>query len=1104
MSIVTANSQSVNATLLGTVTDSTGAIVANAKVTITETNTNTVHSAVTNESGNYSFPDLPPGKYAVTVELTGFKRETRRDIDLLVDSTARVNVALQPGDVNQTVEVTGAPPLLQADRADTSEKIEVRLVEDAPLGNNRNFQSLLNLIPGTAPATFQHSQFFNASSSLQTEVNGQMREGNNYLIEGTDDNERTGLLQIMIPPIEAIQTVDVATSNFDPEMGRASGAVTNVILKSGGNAFHGAAYEFLQNSDFDARNFFNPSVAPVHYNYVGGNLSGPIKKNKLFYFGDYLRVMDHEGTATNETIPSPAFRNGDLSAASTVIYDPATGNQFVGSGRTPFPNNQIPLSRINPVSANILALLPNPNESYNQSNPSNNYYAALPFQKTTDSFDTKVDFNISDKDRIAGRFSFARPVIFQAPIFGSAGGDANGAFEGTGVQKTYSAGLNYDHVFSPTLLTEARIGVSHYHNVATPSDYGKNDAAALGIPGVNISPFTTGEVGISVGGFTSPLIGYSASLPWVRAEANVDVVNTWTKIYKNHTFKFGADLRRLRDDLLQDQTYSPRGVYTFGTNQTALCVNPSASGSCASTSSTGFGNDFASFLLDSPSSVGRDINTYFPAYRAWQFFAFAGDKWQVSSKLTVDMGLRWEYYAPPTPEFAGGFSNYIPSTNQLVIAGIGGNPSDLGLQKRFRYFAPRLGISYRLDDKTVLRAGFGISYTPFPDNTYAYNYPVRANNAYSTIGNGYGPAVLADGATPASYQAGFPLPVPIQIPSNGIIQIQPGTSLNSQSYVFLPTNWKNPYVESWNIAIQRALPFHFTLDLAYVANHGVDTVASTGINSASVAGTGTAGEPGAVFGRTAGTTEYFDAFSSSYNSMQVKLNRRFSTGLSITTSFTWQRAMDFQSDDDGGLVFFINQQRDYAPTDFDRKFSFIQSYVYELPFGPGKKFLSDGLASRVIGGWQVSGILTMLTGTPFYVTANGGSLNSPGSTQTANQIAPVTYPHGINIGNPWFSTSSFAQPTGVVFGTSGRNDLFGPGLFGLNLSLFKHFKITERINAELRAEAFQITNSPQFSNPTASLTSSSNGYVTGTVGSGSGVNGTGGGRALQLGVKLNF
>jgi hypothetical protein len=1088
-----AYSQAVNATLLGTIKDSSGAVIANAKVIATEATTGINHNSQTNDSGNYSFPDLQPGSYIVTVEANGFQKESRRDIDLLVNSSTRIDLTLQPGSLSQTVEVTGAPPLLETDRADTGRKVEIQLVEDAPLGNNRNFQSLLNLVPGTAPATFQHSQFFNAESSLQTEVNGQMREGNNYLIEGTDDNERTGLLQIMIPPIEAIQTVDVVTSNFDPELGRATGAVTNVMLKSGGNSFHGAAYEYLQNNDLDARSFFNPSVPPIHYNYVGGNFGGAFIKNKLFFFGDYLRTMDVEGTATLETIPSPAFRAGNLSADSHVVYDPTTGNNSTGVGRMPFAGNIIPSSEINPISTKILNLLPEPNEAYKQSAPSNNYYAALPFTKTTDSFDYKMDWVPTDKDRLSGRLSFNRPVVFQAPIFGNAGGDANGAFEGTGVQKTYSTGLNYVHVFSATFIAEARIGIAHYHNVAQPTDYGQNDSTALGIPGVNISQFTSGTVGISLGNFTSPLIGYSASIPWVRAEANVDAVNVWTKILRNHTIKFGADLRRVRDDLLQDQTYSPRGVYTFGTNQTSI---PGAS--------TGFANDMASFLLDSPSQVGRDLNTYFPAYREWQFFGFAGDKWQVNSKFTVDAGLRWEFYPPGTPEFAGGFSNYNPVNNTLVIAGVGGNPSNLGMQTRYNNWAPRLGLAYRISEKTVVRAGFGISYVPFTDNNYAYNYPVRANNSYNPVGNGYGPAVLADNVTPATFQAGFPLPVPISIPSNGIIQIPNSGPLAAQAYNYIPLSWKNPHVESWNAAVQQALPFHFSLDVAYVGNHGVDNPTATSINSASVIGTGTAGEPGAVFHRTASTTQYFSAYSSSYNALQAKLDRRFNGGLLITTSFTFQKAMGFQSDDDGGLTFFINQQRNYAPTDFDRTFSFTQSYIYQLPFGKGKPWVNSGIASQIVGNWQLSGILTLMSGIPFFVTANGGTLNSPGSTQTANIVDPISYPKGINVGNPWFSTSSFAQPVGVVFGSVGRNDMFGPGLFGLNLSLSKHFKIAERIDTEIRAEGFQITNTPQFGNPQTSLTSSTFGYVTSTLGSGSGVNGTGGGRAIELGVKISF
>jgi TonB dependent receptor len=245
------------------------------------------------------------------------------------------------------------------------------------------------------------------------------------------------------------------------------------------------------------------------------------------------------------------------------------------------------------------------------------------------------------------------------------------------------------------------------HNEAQQSDYGSTDSTAIGIPGINVSPFTSGIVSVNIGNFSSPVVGYSAALPWIRAEANIDFVDTWTKVIGNHTVKFGSDLRRIRDDLLTTNNFSPRGTYTFAENQTSI---PGAK--------TGYGNDLASFLLGVPSQVGRDTLTYFPAYRQWWFFMFAGDKWQVTPKLTVDLGLRWEYYPPATPAFDGGFSNYNPSNNTLVIAGVGGNPSNLGMESQHKNFAPRFGAAYRLSEKTVIRAGFGISYTPFPDNSY--------------------------------------------------------------------------------------------------------------------------------------------------------------------------------------------------------------------------------------------------------------------------------------------------------------------------------------------------------------------------------------------------
>src|SRR5258706_8118290 len=398
--------QAVNATLLGTVTDSSGAAVSNVRVTITETNTNISRTAQTNESGNYIFPDLPPGTYTVTAEQSGFKRASRAGVDVIVNTTQRVDLVLQPGNISETITVEAETPILQTERADTGRKLETVLTENVPLGTNRNFQNLLNIVPGTTRATFQHSQFFNASNSLQTEVNGQLRQGNNYQIEGIDDNERTGLLQILIPPLEAIQTVDVSTSNFDAELGRASGAVTNVILKSGTNSYHGAAYEFARNSYFNARNFFDKSVGHLAYNYFGGNIGGPIKKNKLFFFGDYLKVYDHEANSNTTSVPTVAFRSGDLRSSTTTIYNPFSGNpdgtlrkQIIASSAPAVatvqgPNglvdafnpacknaagcpNIIPSALINPISTQLINLLPAPTAA----GTTNNYFALLPFHK---------------------------------------------------------------------------------------------------------------------------------------------------------------------------------------------------------------------------------------------------------------------------------------------------------------------------------------------------------------------------------------------------------------------------------------------------------------------------------------------------------------------------------------------------------------------------------------------------------------------------------------------------------------------------------------------------------------------------------------------------
>lgn len=1108
--------QAVNATVLGTVTDSSGGAVANAKVTITETNTGISHTSQTNDSGNYIFPDLPPGTYKVVAEQSGFKRESRAGIDVVVNTTGRVDLVLQPGDMSETITVEAETPILQTERADTGRKLETVLTENIPLGTNRNYQNLLNIVPGTTRATFQHSQFFNASSSLQTEVNGQLREGNNYQIEGIDDNERTGLLQILIPPLEAIQTVDVSTSNYDAELGRASGAVTNVILKSGTNNFHGAAYEFVRNSAFNARNFFDPSVGHLAYNYFGGNIGGPIKKNKLFFFGDYLKVFDHEANTNLVTIPTLAFRAGDLRSSTTTIYNPFSGNAN-GTGRQQIvassspgvstvagPNgsvdafnpactnpggcpNVIPVALIDPIATKLMNLLPAPTAAGN----ANNYFALLGFHKDTDFVDAKVDANLTDKDRLSARFSFQRPIVLQAPIFGLAGGPAQGNFEGTGFQNTYSTGINYNRFFSSTLVAEFRVGVAWYHNEAHNTDFGTTTSQTLGIPGVNLDAITSGIVGVTInGGFSNPLIGYSASLPWIRAETNIDFANTWTKIIGNHTVKFGGDLRRVRDALLQEQTFSPRGLYTFSDGQTALNTGTGAS-------KTSFSNDFASFLFDVPNQAGRDLATFFPNYRAWQFFSFVQDKWLVTPKLSADIGLRWEFYPAATPVVPGGFSNYIPSNNTLEVSGIGAIPNNLGIATHYKYFAPRLGLAYRLRESTVFRLGFGISYTPFPDNNYAYNFPVRANNAFNPAVASFGPAVLPSGQT-ATFENGFPAPILPTVPANGIIT-NPAVNTN---YFAVNQNFKNPYVESWNLAVQQSLPWRFVLDVGYVGNHSVDTVVNYNLNAATVVGLGNAGLPEFnSFGRTASTNLLFAGYSSSYNALQVKFDRRFLNGLATTTAYTFAKGMGFQQDDDGGLAFYINQRRNYARNDFDRTHTFVQSIVYDLPFGKGKNLVSSGVGAAVLGGWRVSTFLTIMSGLPLFFTANSTSLLAPGNTQTPNLVAPVQILHGVGLGNPWFTTASFAAPAAATFGNVGRNYLSGPNFFDLDAALSKSIRFTERYNLDLRLEAFGVTNTPQFF--FASNGGGAGGTTLGSTSFGQITSATGG-RQLQLGVKFNF
>ncbi len=1070
--------QAVTGTMLGTITDPSGATVPGAKVSISEQNTGVNRATETTTAGYYAFSDLAPGTYTVNIQQAGFKKGVRQNVDVLVNSTVRVDMQLQTGDVTEVIEVTAEAALLQTDRTDTGRKIETQQLADMPLGTNRNFQSLLNLVPGTTRAFRPHSVFFNSQDSLSTQVNGQSRMANNVQMEGIDNNHRTGLLTALVPPIEALQTVDITTSNYEASLGRAGGAVTNVLLKSGTNEYHGSVFAFNHVSAMDAKAFLTTTKPLTVYNYFGGTFGGPIVKNKTFFFGDYLRVTDHRGQTDRLTIPTTAFRAGDFTG-QTLIYDPATGTA-TGAGRTPFAGNRIPDARIGALPKKIMALVPAPTLA----GTGINYEYNSMLVKNTDSFDAKVDHNWTDNDRFSVRYSFQRPTVLDPPSYGAAGGPHGGGFQGNGVMKAQNGAVNYNRIFGQALIAEFRLGVNRYRNDAQQVDYGTKASEQLGIPGVNLDEWTSGLASVDITGFSNPVVGYSASLPWIRSETNFNFVNAWTRTWGSHTTKWGADIRRLRDDLLQTQTQNPRGIFRFRQGQTS-CSSDCGAGNSAT---AGFANAFASFLLDRPNDTGRDLAVAFPAWRQTQTFFYVHDKWQLSPKLTLDLGLRWEYYQPATPRLKGGFSNYDADLNQLFVAGYGDVPMNLGMQPHRTNFAPRLGLAYRMTDKDVFRIGAGISYIPFADNTYAYNFPIKQNNTFNAL-NSFVPATLPDGRI-ASLANGFPAPIAATIPTNGII-----SSPQNQVYDVIDKKFREGYVQSWNVAYQRALPKNFMLEAAYVGNKGVRIPTPYNLNSGRVLGAGAAGRPYfAKFGRNVDTRLRFVSGDSEYNALQMKVDKRYSNGFLLTTAYTWSRAMANSGDDNGGPAWYINPERNWARAGFDRRQTFTQSYIYELPFGKGKQYAQSGPASWILGGWQLNGILTLMSGNAINFSSTAPN-NAPGNAQTANINGVYKVLGGVNT-SPWFDKSVFSAPAANTFGNVGRNAASGPKFFNLDASLFRTFTLTERFKLELRAEAFGVPNSPgwQLNNPNTNVNDANFGLI----------RGAGGNRTMQFGARLMF
>jgi len=1068
--VVPAFAQAVTGTLLGTVTDPDHLPVPAATVTIVEVNTNVVATISTNAAGYYA-ASLRDGAYQVRVAAPGFKAAVSSAVTLPVNDTIRVDIDLQLGDVQETV-VVNAVSTLQTDRADTGRILSGGFIAALPLGFSRNFQSALVTVPGATTPFRPHSEFFNVQDSLSTNVNGQSRLANNVQLDGVDNNQRTGLLTVLIPSIEAIESVSVSTGNYDAEFGRAGGAIANVTLKSGTNTLRGSIFALGNTEATIAEGYFSRTKSPTTYLQSGAVLGGPIRRDRMFFFADYQHTFDHLGRVSRAVTPPMAFRTGDFSAAPTLIYDPLTGNAD-GSGRQPFPGNVIPADRLSPIARAILSRLPPPNLAAAPGQP--NHQTSYRRDKETQGFDVKITQQVGTADQVAARLSFQRPKIVDPPIFGAMGGGGKD-FAGTGTDLTYSTGFNYNRVWNSSTTTEVRGGFSYYHNEAIAAGNGLTTAADLGIPGVNLDEWTSGMSTIDISGFTNPLVGFDPSLPWNRSEKLAQVAASFTKLRGRHLVRFGTDVRHNRDFLLQTQDNGgSRGIFQFRGAQTASPNDSASQG--------GFANSFAAFLLDLPASMGRDLKVLDTGTRHWEAFGFVQDKWSVSSRLTLDYGLRYEYYSPLIGlESRAGLSNYNPDTNTLRVAGYGDVDPAVGVRPYRRNFAPRSGVSFRLDDRSVLRGAYGVSTVPFPDNVYAFNFPVRQSfqlNAPSTF------------AAAGSMATGFPPPVVLAIPDDGVIDAST-PSLRALAFTYVPSDLHEASVHSWNVSYQRELPGQWTVEAAYLGNRGRDVLATVNMNAGMTLGADNAGRPlFQPYGRTAEVTTWART-KTYYNALQVKADRRLGRGLGLQTSYTLGRGRNYSAgDSNGNIQTPADVERSWARRGEDRLHDFVAAGTYALP-----DRASRGLPSALLGGWQISGIWVVQSGLPIEFTSANASLRAPGNRQRPNASARPDVFGDIGSGQLWFDTSVFSAPAAATWGNVQRNSLLnGPGYQNVDAALVKTLAFP-RLRGQLRVDVFNVFNTPHFNNPDGGLGNATFGQIIGV--------GAGSERLVRFGFRLLF
>lgn len=1077
--------QSVSGTILGTVTDPTGAVISKAKVTIVNEGTGLTRTITADANGEYTAPSLPTGRYTVTCETAGFKTLALSNIEVGVDQRVRIDLKLEVGAMTESVSIVAETPLVQTSSSELGTTVGHEQIEALPL-NGRNFVSLTRTVPGVlrgipgANIDGAGSLAWRASASFS--ANGQRPRDNNYMLDGVDNNETWLQTVVIFPSVDALDEFKLQTSTYSAEYGRSLGGVVNLQIKSGTNTLHGSGFEFHRNDAFDANNFFNNRAGrgkpDFKQNQFGGTLGGAIFRDRTFFFGDYQGHRELQGQTFLSTVPSLAMRAGNFSELSRVIYDPRTGQPFAG--------NIIPSDRIDSVARAILTqLYPEPNTAGTRQASSGQTitnYLINPIKERQDNqFDIKVDHNLTSSNRFSTRYSFQKTHRLQPATLPH--GDAGATFgAGDGDIKAQGVSFNDTQTLSNAWLNEFRFGWSSIKFFMTSIDYGTNPATAVGLPGINLNQVTSAMTQLTFQNIRN--LGANSNQPLITNQNDFQIFDNVTWIKGKHTVKSGGSLTLRSREILNADTIV--GVFNFNNNMTSNCAGQAAG--CSVNSATGF--DVASFMLGLVNSKNRnlfDANTY--TEKRPEYTLYVQDDYRATNRLTLNLGLRWDVY-PPWIEIDDLQSNFDESTGTFVVASddavINGVKVGRYLQTYSkRDLGPRFGFAYDLNGtgKTLIRGGFGVfwNYTPGgTSSSKAQNPPFLQSTALTPSPTAYGSNLLL--------KDGLPAPP----------GVDPNRPAAGSTRSIFDINFRDAYARQWNLNVQRSFFTNYMLEVAYVGSQGRQMLLKGDPNQAPPVVGVTDANVNRPYARISPALRTIGQVQSKgtldYHGLLVKFQRRFADNFSTLNSYTYGKAIDLNSDNDGNVTLtnVYDPQYNRGPADYDITHTFSSSWIYELPLAKDKLY----------GGWQLSGILYLRGGLPLTITQTQG-VQSTGTGNRPNRICDG------KLSNPtidkWYDTACFVRTTDITgtYGDSGRGILRGPGSFNIDASIVKNTKIAG-VSTEFRVEAFNLLNHPQFANPNTTFDNAAGGTISSMLSSPScSLCGTTE-RQVQIGVKVKF